>query len=109
MCCYRQSQIFLSVACGVVICCVADLRLFLIGSLFKVVAFLLLAYLLAFVVLDSANIWRLLIVSLSALATDFFPWFVARRWTARSQTTIAVPNEPSLSPLFQRPPPLFSL
>lgn len=107
--CYRQSQIFVSVACGVVICCLADLRLLLIGSFFKLLAFLLLAYLLAFVVVDSANIWRLLTASLSALATDFFPWFIARRWTARSQTTIAVPKEPSLSALFQRPPPLFSL
>jgi hypothetical protein len=32
-----------------------------------------------------------------------------RRWVERSRTTIAGPNEPSLSPLFERPPPILSL
>jgi hypothetical protein len=106
---YRHNQIFFTFACLVIVRCVADLRLLLIGNLFKLVVSLLLACLLAFVVVDSANIWRLLAAFLSGLTTDFFPWSVARRWTQPSQTTIAVSSEPSLSPLFQRPPPALSL
>lgn len=106
---YRHNQMFFTVACLVIVRYVADLRLLLIGNFFKLVVSLLFAYLLAFVAVHSANICRLLVALLSGLTTDFFPWSVARRWTQRLQTTIAVSNEPSLSPLFQRPPPILSL
>jgi hypothetical protein len=87
----------------------ADFRPLLIGGFFKLVASLVLACLLAFVVVHSAKIWKLLIACLHALPVSFFPFAVDPRWAARWQTTIAVPNEPSLPALFQRPPPILSL
>jgi hypothetical protein len=105
---YRHNQIFLYVAYCLLIFCVADLRPLLIGGFFKLMAFLVLACLLTFIVVHSANIWSLLIASLHALPVCVFPWAIDSRWE-RSQTTIAVPNEPSLSVLFQRPPPILSL
>lgn len=106
---YRCSQILLNVACWLLFCFVADFRPLVIGGFFKLVASLTLACLLAFVVVQSANICRLLIACLHALLVCFFPLAVDRRWAERLQTTIVVPNGPSLSPLFQRPPPIFSL
>jgi hypothetical protein len=106
-CC--SSQILLNVAYCLLIFCVVDFRPLVIGGFFKLVASLALAWLLAFVVVHSGNIRRLLIACLDALPVCFFPFAVNRRWAERSQTTIVVPNEPSLSPLFQRPPPILSL
>jgi len=106
---YCHSQIFLNVAYFLLIFCLADFRPLVVGGLFKLVASLVLACLLAFVVVHSANIRRLLIACLRALPVCFFPLAVDRRWAEQSRTTIAVPNGPSLSPLFQRPPPVFSL
>lgn len=106
---YRCSQIFLNVAYCLLICFVADFRPLVIGGFCKLVASLVLACLLAFVVVHSANICRLLVACLHALPVCFFPLAVDRRWAERSQATVVVPNEPSLSPLFQRPPPILSL
>jgi hypothetical protein len=106
---YRRSQIFLNVAYYLLICFVADFRPLVIGGVFKLVASLALACLLAFVVIHSASICRLLISCLHALPVCFFPLVVYRQWAERSQTTNAVPNGPRLSLLFQRPPPILSL
>jgi hypothetical protein len=57
---YRHSHVFLNVAYCLVICCVADFHPLVIGGFFKLVTSLVLACLLAFVVVHSANIWRLL-------------------------------------------------
>jgi len=105
---YRQSLILLKVAYGLLIFCLAERHPLLVGGFFKVVASLFVACLLAFIVVHSAHIWRLLIASLHAIPVRFFPRPVDLRWE-RSQTPIAVPNEPSLAALFQRPPPIFSL
>ena len=105
---YRHSQVFLNVAYCLLIFCVADFRPLLIGGFFKLVTSLVLACLLTFIVVHSANIWNLLIASLHALPVCFTPWAIDRRWQ-RAPTTIAVPNEPSLSAVFQRPPPILSL
>lgn len=99
---------FLSVAYCLLIFCVADFRPVLIGGFFKLVTSVVLACLLTFIVVHSANIWRLLIASLHAIPVCFAPWAIDRRWQ-RAPTTIAVTNEPSLSALFQRPPPILSL
>ena len=105
--CYRHSQIFLNVAYCLLIFCVADFRPLLIGGFFKLVTSLVLACLLTFIVVHSANIWSLLVASLHALPICFTPWIINSRWQ-RAPTTIAVPSEPSLSALFQRPPPVLS-
>lgn len=70
---YRHSHVFLNVAYCLVICCVADFHPLVIGGFFKLVASLALACLLAFVVVHSANIHRLLIACLHALPVRFFP------------------------------------
>jgi hypothetical protein len=106
---YSCSQIFVNVAYFLLFCFVAEFRPLVIGGFFKLVASLALACLLAFVVVQSANICRLLIACLHARPVCLLPLAIDRRWAQRSQTTIAVPDEPSLSPLFQRPPPIFSL
>lgn len=105
----RYSQIFLNLAYCLLIFCVADFRPLVIGGFFKLVVSLVLACLLAFVIVHSPNIGRLLASCLRALPVRFFPSVVDRRWEERSQTNIVVPNEPSLAPLFQRPPPIFLL
>jgi len=106
---YRHSQIVLVVAYCLLVFCMAGFRPLLISGFFKLVASLVLACLLAFVVVHSAKIWKLLLASLQALPVSFFPFAADPRWAERWQTTIAVPNEPSLPAMFQRPPPVLSL
>lgn len=106
---YSRCQILVNVACFLLFCIVAEFRPLLIGGFFKLLASLAFACLLAFVVVQSANICRLLIAWLCARPVCLSKLVGSRRWAERSQTTIPVPNGPSLSPLFQRPPPIFSL
>jgi hypothetical protein len=106
---YRHIQAFFNAAYCLFGLFVLDLRPLLIVGLFKLIAFVVLSCLLAFVVVHSANICRFVIASLRALPVSFFSLRVDRRWTERSQAAIGVPNEPSLSLLFQRPPPTLSL
>jgi len=106
---YRCIQIFLNIAYCLLVFCVADFRPLVIGGFFKLVASLVLAYLLAFVIVQRANIYKLVGACLRAIPMPPVPLLVDRRWVKRWQTTIVVPNGPSLSPLFQRPPPTFSL
>jgi hypothetical protein len=105
----RFSQIFLNVAYYLLISCVAEFRPLIIGGFFKVVASLVLGCLLVFVVVHSPDIYKLVTDCLRPLAIPLFSLVVDPRWADRSQTNIVVTNEPSLSHLFQRPPPIFSL
>ena len=107
--CYRYSQMFLNVAHCFIVFCVADFRPLVIGGFFKLIASPALACLLAFVVVHSAGIRKLVVACFHALPVSLFPFVVEQRWVRRSQVMIVAPNEPSLSPLFQRPPPIFSL
>ena len=102
---YRRSQMLRDIAYCFFVFLVVDFRPLVRGSFFKLVASVVLACLLAFVVVHSANICRLVVACLTALPASLFRLAVARRWPEGSQTTIAVPNKPSLSTLFQRPPP----
>jgi hypothetical protein len=101
----RYSQILLNFAYCLLVFCVADFRPLVIGGFFKLVVSLVLACLLAFVIVRLPNIGKLL----ASCPVRFFPSVVDRQWEERSQTNILVSNEPSPAPLFQRPPPLFSL
>lgn len=107
--CYRYTRGFLTVAYCLLTLALAEYRLILIGGFFKLIASIVLAYLLAFVLVHCTNIFTMLATGLNLSRNPGFSLVVNRRWTGRSQTTIAVPDPPSLSPLFQRPPPLFSL
>ena len=102
---FRKSQIFLNIACCALILLTADFRPLLAGSLLKLIASLAFACLLAFVVVHSANVCQLVISSLSALSKSLFPFAIDRRWSLKTPIAIVVPDEPSLSSLFQRPPP----
>lgn len=107
--CFGYSRlVFNAVHCFIVIC-VLDARPILIVGLLKLVSALQLACLLAFVVVHSSNICRLITASLGALPVSYFPLVMDRRIVKKSQTKIAVPSEPSLSTLFQRLPPVLSL
>jgi len=101
-------QVFLNIAYCLFICLVTASRPLLLGGLFKFIACVALACLLAFVVVHSANICKLVIACLHALPGSLFPAAVVRRWSDGLKTTIMVPGEPSLSPLFQRPPPFLA-
>ena len=70
---YRSSQVFLNVAYYLLICFVADFRPLVIGGFFKLIVSLVLACLLAFVVVHSANICRLLTACLHALPVSLLP------------------------------------
>lgn len=107
--CYRYTREFLTIAYCLLVLNVAEARPIVIGGFLKVVASIVLAYLLAFVFVQRTNIFKLLAAGLELSPMSGFSLFVNRHWAERPQKTIAVPDGPSLSPLFQRPPPIFSL
>ena len=106
---YRYARGFLTVAYCLLILALAEFRPIVIGGFFKLIASIVLAYLLAFVLVHRTNIFRILVTALKLSRISDFSIVVNRRWAGRSQTTIAFQDSPSLSPLFQRPPPIFSL
>jgi hypothetical protein len=101
---YSGSQVFLNIAYCLFIFLVTESRPVLAGGFLKLIACVAMACLLAFVVVHSANIYKIAIARLHALPRSLFPMVVARRWSDGLQK-IVVTGEPSLSPLFQRPPP----
>jgi hypothetical protein len=104
---YRCSLMFLNAAC----CVLLGLVHFgpLVVVFFKLLASLALACLLAFVVIHSVNICRLLIAYLRALPIGFFQLAVESSMGRPTTEGYRWFNEPSLRPLFQRPPPVLSL
>lgn len=107
--CDRYTRGFLTVAYCLLILGAAEFRPVVIGGFFKLIASIVLAYLLAFVLVHRTNIFKILAAGLKVSRMSGFSLVVNRRLAGRSKTTIAVPDPPSLSPLFQRPPPIFSL
>lgn len=107
--CYRYTRVFLTVAYCLLILGVAEFRPVVIGGFFKLIASIVLAYLLAFVLVYRTNTFKILAAGLKVSRIPGFSLVIDRRWAGQSQATIAVPDPPSLSPLFQRPPPIFSL
>jgi hypothetical protein len=103
---YRYIQLLLNVVYCLLIFCVADFRPLVVGGCVKLIAALVFACLLAFVVVHSPNMCKLVAACLQALPIVLFPSFVDLRWVAHPHADIAVPNGPNLSPLFQRPPPV---
>jgi hypothetical protein len=80
-----------------------------VGGFGKVVAFLVFLSLLTFVVLHSAEIRRVAIAVFEALRLPLLALVVKSSPLERRQTFTALPGMPSLSSLFQRPPPIFSI
>lgn len=106
---YRCWQTLLNVACYLSVVSVSGFCPLVFGGLFKLIAFLVFACLLMFVVVRSADLRRVVAACLQMLPISLFALFVGRRRIERSPTARLVPNEPSLSPFFQRPPPIFSV
>ena len=108
--CHRYTREFLTIAYCLLVLNVAEARPIVIGGFLKLVASIVLAYLLAFVFVQRTNIFKLLAAGLKLSPMSGFSLFAKNQhWAERPQKTIAVPDAPSLSPLFQRPPPIFSL
>lgn len=78
----------------------------LFGTVLKVAAVLLLAFLLIFVVGRSAAVVRALSVRLQALASLLSSLVTGSQWTRRPLNEPVYLCEPELSAHFQRPPPL---
>jgi hypothetical protein len=104
--CRSQTKLLLSVGYCVFICFVVGFRPLVIGGFLKLVASLALVCLLMFVVNHSANVCRAFVACLRALSVPSVMLAAGRRCTEQSSPAFVVPNQPSLSPLFQRPPPI---
>jgi hypothetical protein len=107
--CYRYAREFLTLVFYVLILRTAEFRPVVIGGFFKLIAAIVLAYLLAFVLVHRTNIFTMLAAGLKVSPMSGFSLVVDRGWARQSQATIAVPDPLGLSPLFQRPPPIFFL
>ena len=105
---YRETRGLLAVAHCLLILCVAEFRPILISGFFKLIASIALAYVLALVLVYRTNIFQILAAALNLSPAFGFSLVVTRHRTPRRKR-IKVPDAPSLSPLFQRPPPIFSL
>lgn len=107
--CYRYTRGLLTVAYCLLILGVAEFRPIVMGGFFKLITSIVLAYLLAFVLVHRTNIFKILAAGLKLSPMPAFSFVVNRRWAGRTPKAIAVPDPPSLSPLFQRPPPIHSI
>src|SRR5260221_10561905 len=106
----RYPRVFLDVALYLLAYCLVNFQpSFLVGGFSKLLASLVLAYLLAFVVIHPTDAFKRVAACLEALPVALAPLVVERQWIEESNASFAVPNKPSLAPLFQRPPPIFSL
>lgn len=74
----------------------------------RAIQFLLFALLLMFLASNRAEIGRAIASGVRALCPVCFAPVGAPRFSALPFVTLAVPDAPCLSALFQRPPPLFA-
>jgi hypothetical protein len=103
---YRQAVLFVSLYLLAV--SLRHCLSFVFAGLGKTICFVLFACLLMFLVVRSADICSSLTACLQALQLALFPLIRDLKPTRRSSISLVVPREPSLSPFFQRPPPIFS-
>jgi hypothetical protein len=80
-----------------------------VGGFGKLLAFLMFAGLLMFVVVHSAEIRRVAIAFFEALRLPLYSLLIDSDPLEGPSTASAVPKKPTLSSLFQRPPPISSL
>jgi hypothetical protein len=79
-----------------------------IAGLSRAIVFLMLAVLLMFLVARRADIEGAFAACLSALGSAWLAPVPRLRFWELSFAALSVPSAPSLSALFQRPPPIFS-
>jgi hypothetical protein len=87
-----------------VVFCLIDFRALVIGGLFDLIASLILAFLLTFVVVHSANVCAVLAACLRVLPSTLFPVPTGLQWAENSQSEVAVRTGPHRFSLLQRPP-----
>jgi len=104
----HYQRTFLNGASYLLVYCLSYPPPFLVGEFSKLLTFLVFAGLLMFVVVNSAEIRRVTVALFEALRFPLFSLVVDLGSIERSPTSIVAPKKPCLSPLFQRPPPIFS-
>jgi hypothetical protein len=80
----------------------------LVAGTGRTIVFVLLTILLMFLVANRAEIGRALRTCLKALPSSWIAPAPKIHFRELAFATLSVPTAPSLSPLFQRPPPIFS-
>jgi hypothetical protein len=104
---HHYGRIFLNVSYYALLVCVLHIRPSLVaGGFGKLLAFLVFFGLLLFVAVHSGEIRRVAVVFFKPLKLPLFSLAVDPSSIARLLTAVALPSKPSLSPLFQRPPPI---
>ena len=102
---YTKSMLVL-VQYGLLVC-TAHLSGVLVGTVLKCIASLAFVILLIFVVRRSEHILKVVTIFLCALPAKTGEQRSAARWKRTSPALLILQPDPELSPLFQRPPPLF--
>ena len=87
--------------------CLPHYQSLLFEGIGRSIVILLLACLLMFLVVRSPEICRVVTECLIAILSWLGPSFT-QEFRALLFISLSVPNAPTVSPLFQRPPPLFS-
>ena len=103
---YRQSAA--EAAFCFVVLCLPYYRSLLFDGLGRTICALLLACLLMFLVLRSGDVCRLIAACMVKFPSSWIAPVRHQDIRAIFFSSLAVPSAPSLSPLFQRPPPAFS-
>jgi hypothetical protein len=103
----RYTQAFLNVGFYLLVYCSLNYHpTFVVGGFGRLLAFLVFASLLLFVVVHSAAIRRVAVAFFEALRLPLFCLLVDPGCIERPLTATAVPKKATLSPLFQRSPPI---
>lgn len=102
---YTKSMLVL-VQYGLLVC-TAHLSGVFVGTVLKCIACLAFVILLIFVVRRSEHILKVVTIFLCALPANTGKQSSAARWKRTSPALLILQPDPELSPLFQRPPPLF--
>lgn len=103
---YRQSAV--EAAFYALVFCLPWYRTLLLEGFGRAICVLLLACLLLFLVVRSAEVCRVLAVWLGSIPTSRFDPVGNRDYRTIRLVSLTTPAAPSLAPLYQRPPPIFS-
>jgi hypothetical protein len=103
---YRQSAV--EAGFYVLVLCLPCYQALLFEGLGRTILVLLLACLFMFLVVRSADVCRLITACLIAFPSSWLAPVRKQELRSSRIASVAVPDAPSLTALFQRPPPIFS-